>query len=190
MALFNKDQIDRILQALDAEINFKFELIIIGGSAAMIFYQTKGQTQDIDTFNSVNKLAAAKERLERKGLVIPINEASVKFGPSQFISRIKSYDELPLKNLIVSVPERNDWALFKVARGETKDIEDIIDLHRKHELGADILLARFLDELLPFYIGDSVMVIGSFLEMITRLFGTKVADSHQEIIESAGYSIF
>jgi hypothetical protein len=185
--MFDKAAVDEFLIELDREIDFPFELVIIGGSAAMLQYAAKGATEDIDTFNNVGRLLEAKERLAKRGLSIPLKEASVRFGPSGFAERLVQYADLPLARLRVFVPEIHDLILFKISRLEEKDVADIRGLAHSASLNEAVFLKRMLTESICEYVGDEVLFIGLYLDAMETIFGEKVANRHEKKIRAAGY---
>jgi hypothetical protein len=188
--MFGKNEIDEYLMALDSELDFAFEVIVIGGAAATVFYRTKEGTEDIDTFNNLSRLHEAKERLRGRGLAIPFHEASVKFGPYNFRDRLTYYDELNLKWLRIQVPEIHDLILFKVTRLEEKDLTDIINLAKAATINPEILFQRFTVETLPDYAGSESMACCQYLEMLDKLFGDDLASAHQARLEAMGLRVY
>jgi len=183
---FDKADVDAYLMALDQEIEFKFELIIIGGAALMLAYQAKTNTEDIDSFNSVARLAAAKDRLFARGFDVPLIEAKVRFGPYDFLSRAVSYSDLNLKHLRILVPEIHDLILFKLTRLEERDLKDILRAAATQTINPEILFSRFYIETYPGYAGDLIFLCEKYLNVVMKLWGDGCATEHEQRLNLKG----
>ena len=104
---------------------------------------------DIDTITSVKDLEEAirKAREETK-LDIPLTMASVSEVPYEYESRLEEVPLPGIKRLKIRVPEKHDWALMKTARCNAKDIEDIREVKDAVGLDVDVLLERFVTEMI------------------------------------------
>jgi Nucleotidyltransferase of unknown function (DUF6036) len=83
----NKD-VQTLLKAIDANLDKKFEITLIGGAAALLAYKATRLTQDIDSFNKIAALESAYEKAKKDtGLEIPLSQAGVADVPYNFEDR-------------------------------------------------------------------------------------------------------
>lgn len=178
---FNKKKIDQFLIALDAKLTKRYKLVLIGGAAATLYYGSKKGTRDLDSWNSIKEIK--KEYLavikENAALKIPLSHTTIAIGPRDSENRYLKYEGLPLKLLTVVVPEVHDWVLLKVARGDEKDIDDILAMARGHAIDPDILFRRVVNEVLrdkhgTGYPGNARNFVENYLNIIDQLFGEDV----------------
>ena len=166
MIRFEKEEIKRFLLAMDQYLEAPAEMILIGGTAALLAYQASGRTQDIDTYNRIEHLQKAYKKAKKvTGINIPLSRSSVADGPHDFESRLKNYNELPLKKLQIKVPEVVDLILMKIIRGVEHDLETIRDLIQKQSVQSKSLVERFEKEM-GHVIGDQRRIKQNFLAML------------------------
>jgi len=166
MIRFTKKDIERLLIALDKYLEEPAEMILIGGTAALLAYQTSGRTQDIDTFNKTNHLKKAhKKAIAETGINIPLSRSSVADGPYDFESRLIIYKDLQLKSLIIKIPDVVDLILMKIIRGVEHDLETIRELIQKNHVSSKILIERFKNEM-GHVIGDPKKLRLNLLAML------------------------
>lgn len=155
-------------------------MIIIGGAAIGFAYVSDRLTKDIDLWppdaTAMKPFWEAVRRVEEKtGKKIPISPSGVAEAPEGFENRLYVYELRGAKNLTIFLPERHDLAMMKTARGETPDIEAIIDIHKSEPLDPDVLIARYLS-MEPDIIGRKSSFRLNFLAMIDAVFGQDVAE--------------
>ena len=72
---------------------------------------------------------------------------------------------------------KHDFAISKIARGNEKDIHDILEVHRLSPFHTEILYKRFIEEFLfVSAIGSLNNVVLSFLNLITMIEHENKAD--------------
>jgi len=180
---FSKDEILTFLSAVDVELNKKTKVILIGGAAAILAFGSSRSSIDIDTFNKIDHLEKAIQKAAKKtGLKIEFSHSSVVFAPENFEKRLVAYIGLKFKYLDIWIPESHDFVMMKIARLLTRDLEDIIDTHKKYPLDANKLLNLFQKEM-SHYVGNKKMFEANYLHTIETLFGTKTYKSHMSKIK-------
>ena len=179
--IFTKKDLENFLIALDGELNSKHEIIIIGGAAAALHYDSKRGTVDIDTYNSIEELKEAYRKTLKRypALRIPLSASLPAKGPANMKARLERHTSIPLTNLTVLIPEAHDWVLLKTARCEEKDIADIKELKKRISLKAQILLARFKNEVFPFNPGNDEDSKAGYLYMISVIYDEPTAQQHE-----------
>ncbi len=164
---------------VDHQLNEPVSIIIIGGAAAALGYGSKRATKDIDLWpdlKAIQPLGDAVTRVKQQtGMAIPISPTPVAEAPERFEDRLQRYPLRGAKHLVVLLPERHDLVMMKTARGETPDIEAIIDIHRREPLDPDILIQRY-SEMAGIVTGPPSRFRLNFLSMIEAVFGEKVAE--------------
>jgi hypothetical protein len=180
---FGKKEILLFLAAVDDELTKKTRIILIGGAAAILAFGNKRGSIDIDTYNQIDHLEKAIQKATKKtGLKIGFAQSSVVFAPEHFERRLDPYTEGNFKHLDVWVPESHDFALMKTARLLTRDLEDIVEIHKNLALGANRLLALYENEM-SHYVGSPELFEGNYLHVIETLFGSKIYKAHSAKIK-------
>ncbi len=105
-------------------------------------------------------------------------------APSQFEDRLNFYTEGNFKFLDVRVLEPHDFAMMKMTRLETRDLDDILEVHKRKPLNPKTLLNLYLKEM-PHYVGSEAQFKANYLYAIESLFGAKIFTIHKAKI-SAG----
>jgi hypothetical protein len=183
---FSKEEIITFLSAVDEELTSKTRVILIGGAAAILAFGNNRGSIDIDTYNKIDHLDKAIEMAKKKtGLKIEFSKAAVAFAPEHFEKRLDSYSEGNFKYLDVWVPELHDFAMMKVARLLTRDLEDIVNIHKKRPLDPDKLLNLYKSEM-SHYVGSEDLLEGNYLHTIETLFGTKLYKAHFAKVKKRG----
>lgn len=187
---FNKEEIDRFLVALDAKLKKKHRLMLIGGAAATLFYGSKEGTRDLDSWNSVTEIEPEYRAVirENPGLKIPLSHATVAIAPRGSENRYLRYHGVALKKLTVMVPEVHDWVLMKVARGDEKDIDDILAMAKNYIIDPKVLLRRVTRDVLQDkdgsgYPGNPRAFCENYLNIVDQLFGTETFDDQMPAFE-------
>ena len=164
--------------ALDAKLNKKYTLVLIGGAAATLYYNSKEGTLDLDSWRSVQEIEKEYQAvvMENPELKIPLTYTTVAIGPRDSNKRLLKYEAASLKNLTIKVPEIHDWVILKTARGDEKDVDDILAMNEEHKIDPKTLLQRvrtevFEDELGTGYPGNARFFVESYLNIIDQLFG-------------------
>ena len=73
------------------------------------------------------------------------------------------------------IPEVHDLAIMKAGRALTHDLVAVEDIHRKHRLNLETLVARYYETRTQVTGSFSDFTIG-FLALVERLFGAKAAE--------------
>lgn len=177
---FPRGAIEKFLRAVDRSLKEPVTVYVIGGTAATLRYGATRATQDIDTLTAVSKAlaVAAAEARAKTGLDIPINRVTIADEPEDYESRLERV--LPrLKRLRVFVPERHDLVLMKAMRAYEHDLQVIGEIHAHSPLSLDVVVDRFLNEMLP--IGDPRRIRQNFLLVIEQLFPDAVDDVERRL---------
>lgn len=175
---FGKEEILTFLAAVDQELTTKARVILIGGAAAILAFGNNRSSIDIDTYNRIDHLQKAIDTATKKtGLKIGFSKSTVAFVPENFEKRLVPYTEGNFKYLDVWVPESHDFAMMKITRLLTRDLEDIEDIHKKRTLDPEKLLNLFKNEM-SHYVGNEDLLEGNYLHVIETLFGSKAYKTH------------
>lgn len=169
MRVYTPAELRKFLGGVDAALDHRAEIVIIGGAAAALEYGVVTGTR-IDTWTKVHKdIAVAVERARQTtGLEVPFAHSGVAAGPHDFESRLEQ--ALPhLRRLAVMIPEKHDLVLMKIMRGDEHDLQAIEAIHQRSPLDLAILLRRYEDEMGAAII-DPDRLSGHFLTMVERLF--------------------
>lgn len=176
MKKYTAEEIRLFLMAMDNFCTTSYEVILIGGSAAALAYKVIDATQDIDSWNNVNKVTEAYEKAKKTtGLNIPFGQASVSDAPYSFEERLIDYEPETFKKLKVKIPEVIDLILMKTTRGYEHDLNAIEQMVVSQNVKLEPLTERFMTEM------NSVVIIGrnslnlNFLAMIERCYGENAA---------------
>ncbi|PWU12398.1 MAG: hypothetical protein C5B49_16465 [Bdellovibrio sp.] len=188
MKIFTADQFNRFLQAIDNFLDEEADLILIGGTAAALFYKASRATKDMDTYNSISKkLRCAHEKAKAMtGLNIPLEQSSVVTSPQDFEDRLQVYKPEMFKHLIVKHPEIIDLILMKTGRCSSGDLEVIEDLVRKNKVKLNEIVDRFTREMKT-TVGDLSNLRLNFLAVIERCFGESSAQKLDGQLVQAGF---
>ena len=174
---FDARELRRFLAAVDGGLAEPVRAILLGGSALAVGYGVGVGTADVDTWETdLGKIDAAVARARRMtGLDIPVDSAAVGDVPYESESRLRRV--LPqLHRLEVYVPEKHDLALSKIMRCHEGDLAGIESLHRRHELDAETLATRYMEEM-NHVIGEPTRIDLHLFAAIERLFGAVPAEA-------------
>jgi len=108
-------------------------------------------------------------------MAIPMSPTPVAEAPEGFEERLQRYPLRGARRLAVLLPERHDLVMMKTARGETPDLEAIVDIHRRELLDPEILVQRYL-EMIGIVTGPPSRFRLSFLSTIEAVFGGETAE--------------
>lgn len=173
MKKYNKDEIEKFLLAIDQNMSTPFELIIIGGTAAALAYHVTSFTKDIDTVNSIKAIEKAYELAKKKtGLNIPMGRVGVEDGPFNYQDRLEEYSISGAKHLKVFVPERHDFVLMKMIRGQQNDIDMVAEMHNVSQLDYEKLIDLIKTEMTS-VTGDKNKIKSNLLMMFETIFSDK-----------------
>jgi hypothetical protein len=178
---YPREQLERFLRAVDAALKEPIGTVVIGGAAAILHYGVPRATRDIDTFTALsNELQDAFNVARRvTGIDIPVQQSGVADAPYEYESRLeRAYPQF--ERLMLWIPERHDFALIKVLRGDERDINDLADLHIRSPLNCDILVDRYDNEM-DHVMGDPGRLLGNFLNLIARLFPDQLQSVSQRL---------
>jgi len=153
LATIEPDEYRRIvafLQALDGKARRKATLYVIGGAAVTLAYAPDNRTADIDVIDAteeVIRLGGEDSDLANEfGLHIqPLVEINFA-APAGWKERCQML-EMDLKKLSIKIADPYDIILGKVARLETRDIEDINAMQAGQAFDPALLLDRLNDNL-------------------------------------------
>lgn len=175
---YGPEDFKRFLTAIDHHLNSRVEIILIGGTAAMLAYKATRLTQDIDSFNKIpSALQRAYELAKSEtGFNIPMSQAGVADAPHEFEDRLIPYEDIEFKHLVVMVPEIHDFILMKTIRGYTHDIDVIEEISRKNKVKRDILIERFEKEM-RHVVGNKDTLKLNFTAVLARCFGEETAEA-------------
>ena len=174
---YTVEELQALLQGIDAHLNAPFEIILIGGAAALLAYKATHLTHDIDLFNDVDKILSAYEKAKEKtGLEIPFSKAAVAEAPYNYDERLITYGDIPLKNLVVRIPDIHDLILIKTIRSDQHDLEVIEEIAQKNKIDASILINRFQTEMDHVIVNRARLRI-NFAAVLARCFGEDVAEN-------------
>lgn len=172
---YTRREFNILLKAMDANLERKVEIIVIGGAAALLQYKSTRLTSDIDSFNNINSLQAAYKKAKKEtGLDIPLSQAGVADGPYNFEDRLKTYKGISMKKLIVKIPEIHDLILMKTVRGYEHDLEVIQEICRKNRVNRKVLVERYETEM-GHVIGNKSTLDLNFAAVLSRCFGDSIA---------------
>ncbi len=179
---FPPADIEKFFQALDQELRRPVTVIVIGGAAIGLKYDPRHATTDID-LTPVND-AEFWKAVERVKSAHPVPVQTVPFfvPPYDYESRCTRLDIKGLQRLTVLVPEAHDLAIMKAARALTHDLDAVEDLHRRHALDLETLVARYYEARTQVTGSLEEFTIG-FLALIERLYGENVATRMQHRLE-------
>jgi hypothetical protein len=173
---FDKAQLVAFLRAVDHNLRERIKVVVIGGAAAAIGYDSRVRTSDIDVFNvlegSVEALVEAADRARRQtGFAVSVGTAAVADLPYNHETRLRRVRGLSLEQLTVIVPEKYDLALSKIVRGYPHDIDAIESMSERHHLARQTLVRRFETELMKEAIGDPKELALNMAIVAGRLYG-------------------
>lgn len=158
------------------------EIILIGGTAALLAYHASRATIDIDTWNSVKELTSAyKKAKQETGMNIPLGQAGVSDAPINFEDRLKPFKPKSFKRLSIKVPDVADLILMKTVRGYEHDLQVIAEMVEANRVGFNRLVNLFTDEF-DHAVGDKRKLELNFIVMIERSFGSEKAKAAQKAI--------
>jgi Nucleotidyltransferase of unknown function (DUF6036) len=177
---FDRAQLVAFIRALDRHLRKKVRIVVIGGAAASVGYDSDTRTADIDIFTilrgSTESLAEAAELArEETGLGVGVGAATVADLPYNYEARLRPIRGLNLKNLTIVIPEKYDLALSKAMRGYEHDIVAVRGMHERHRLSERTLVARFETELMKEAVADPRKVALNVVPVVERLYGFTAA---------------
>jgi len=188
---FNKAQLTTFLRALDRNLRDPVSVLVVGGAAASIGYDSNTETSDIDIFNVLNGsseeiLKAGEEARKETGLNVAMGGAPVTDLPYNYEDRIKEVRGLSLKTLTLLVPDKYDLALSKVLRAYPHDIEAIEGIDYKHPLSQKTLVERFETELMNEAVADLAKIQLNMALVVAALYGV---DEGRKLAERWGVPV-
>lgn len=68
--VYGAEDFKTLFKAIDSHLTRPVEIILIGGSAALLAYKATRLTQDIDSFNNINALQSAYEKQRQTPVLI------------------------------------------------------------------------------------------------------------------------
>jgi hypothetical protein len=169
-------ELAEFLRLVDAELDERCVIVLIGGAALSLGYHSSHATADLDIWSpSRGAFWAAVARVKKSVPdSVPAEHAAIAEPPYDFEDRLVQLKVEGLKHLEVLVPEAHDLALLKTGRAEAHDLDAIEDIHRAHPLKLETLVARYR-ETLPQVMGPKSRFKLNFLAVVARLFGEEAA---------------
>ena len=176
MKRFDRAELVAFIRAVDRNLADRVGIVIVGGAAASVGYDSNLKTADIDVFElrtgSAAVLASAAEAArEQTGLAVSVSAAAVAELPENYESRLRPVRGLKLRNLTVIVPDKYDIALSKTLRGYPHDIDAIEGIDRRHRLSTKTLVKRFETELMKTAVADPRRIALNMAMVVARLRG-------------------
>jgi hypothetical protein len=177
MTRFDKAQLVTFIRSLDRNLEEPLSVVVIGGAAAAVGYDSHTKTADIDVFTNLSKSQvrhlseAAKCAQSETGLAVGIGHTAVADLPFNYEDRLKPIRGLKLRKTTIFVPDKYDLALSKTMRGHPHDIEAIEGIHERHHLALKTLVDRFETELLGEAVADPRKICLNVAMVVARLYG-------------------
>jgi Nucleotidyltransferase of unknown function (DUF6036) len=180
---YSQDELEQFLRLVDAELKRPCTIVLIGGAALSLGYQSSHATADMDLWSpSRGPFWTAVEKVKkREPASIPIEHAAIAEPPYNFEERLIPLKLKRLVHLAVKIPEAHDLVLLKTGRAEAHDLDAVEDIHRVHPLSLDVLVERYR-ETLPQVMGPKSRFKLNFLAVVARLFGEEQAIALEERI--------
>jgi hypothetical protein len=173
---FGRPQLVAFLRSLDRHLRRPSTIVVIGGAAAAVAYNSGTTTADIDLFRGMSKDIedAARQARQETGLAISVAAAAVADLPYDYEERLRPARGLRLSRLRLAFPDKYDLALAKTVRGYQHDLDAIEGIHRRHRLSLKTLVRRFETEMSQ-AIGDPARIRQNLVMVVARLYGTAEA---------------
>ena len=133
---FSKSELAAFLHALDRKLGSTQSIVVIGGAAAALNYDSGIRTSDVDIMTgfSAEIAAAAVEARRATGLAVAVGPVTVADPPVNYEDRLKSARGLVFGRLAVFFPDKYDLALMKMVRGYQHDLDAIEGIHSSKNL--------------------------------------------------------
>lgn len=178
---FGKEDLVSFIKALDRNLEDRTIVLLIGGAAAAIAYDSGTKTQDLDIYNTIlgsdsDIEQAALKASQETALWISVGGAGVADLPYNFEDRTRPITGLNLRKLEIIVPDKYDLALSKTMRGYPHDIQAVVGIDRAHHLSMDTLLDRFETELVKQAVGQERNLRINMMLVIDQLYGRDEAE--------------
>ena len=176
MTRFGRPQLVAFLRSLDRHLRRPSKIVVIGGAAAAVAYNSGTTTADIDLFHGMSKDIedAARQARQETGLAISVAAAAVADLPYDYEERLRPARGLRLSRLRLAFPDKYDLVLAKTMRGYQHDLDAIEGIHRRHRLSMKTLVRRFETEMSQ-AIGDPARIRQNVVMVVARLYGTAEA---------------
>ena len=176
MTKFDKAQLVAFIRALDRHIAARVRVVIVGGAAATVGYDSAIKTTDIGVFRVLEGSPAALAKAaglarQETGLGVSVAAATVADLPYNYETRLKPVRGLQLKNLAILIPDKYDLALSKTMRGHPHDIEAVKSMSDHHHLARRTLVERFESELMNQAVADPRKIGLNVVMVVARLYG-------------------
>jgi hypothetical protein len=169
---FGRAQLVAFLRALDRHLRQPHQVVVIGGAAAAVAYDSGTKTTDVDLFSGLSQdiVDAAARAREETGLGIAVGAAAVADLPYHYEARLRPARGLRLEKLRLLFPDKYDLALAKAVRGYEHDLDAIAGIHRRHRLSRRTLVGRFEAEM-THAVGDRARLRLNLVLVVARLYG-------------------
>lgn len=181
-----KSFVNDIIKEISNDFQGDIDLVIVGSVSAVIGYGMQKYTLDVDSYNSIPQDFQRKwtNACQKLGYDLKLTTTSVFTPPDHFEERLKLSD-ISTDRIKVYYLDKYDFAISKIARGNEKDISDIVELNNLSLLDAETLYKRFIEEFLfVSAIGSLNMAALSFLNLVTLLAGETQAFKLEQQIKN------
>jgi hypothetical protein len=171
---FGKRELVAFLRAVDRNLASAQGIVVIGGAAAALNYDSGTKTSDVDVMTGFSAEIdnAAAEARRATGLAVAVGPVTVADPPLNYEDRLKPARGLRFEKLGVVFPDKYDLALMKTVRGYEHDLDAIEGIHRRHRLSMKVLVARFEAEMGQ-AIADPKKLRLNMAMLVARLYGLK-----------------
>ena len=189
MRKYTPEELEVFLTAVDANLKSPTKITVMGGGAIALAHGVDRNTSDIDTLETnLRGISRAVEKAqEETGLNIEVSGRSGAVGDAPWHSDERLIRVLPeLEKLQVYALEEHDVALSKTLRGHENDFAAIEKLHKHVGLNEDVLVHRYLNEVMGHVMGNPKRLDLNFVLLIDRLYGEISADHVRQLLKQRG----
>jgi Nucleotidyltransferase of unknown function (DUF6036) len=179
-----KSQLNILFARVDARLNKKIDLFIIGGASAILGYNVSKVTNDVDVDGEIDSELSKifSEEVKKLKLDLYLSSKGVFYPPDDYRSRSRSID-FPKNKLRVWFLDQYDLAISKIDRGSEKDYDDIKRVHVKSPFKRKVLIKIFKDEYINVVAtGNKREKMMNLLDLVSNLFGDKFVEETKEEI--------
>jgi hypothetical protein len=185
MGLIGKSDLKIIIDEITKNINFQYDIFVVGSASSILGYGLQKITNDVDTYNNMNAniVDSWNKACKKFGYGLKLNKTQVFEPPEEFEDRFMKSD-ISTAKVKVYYMEKHDFAISKIARGLAKDFDDVLNVHLKSPLDVDQLIQIFFKEyLFTVAIGSLTDKIISLKQLIEELFGSDMLADKLSIID-------
>lgn len=180
MIRFTREELVEFVRALDRNLSAGASVLVVGGAAASLAYDSGTRTADIDVSmlkgSDVDFSRAGARAQEETGLDVSLGSAALAHLPDNYEDRVKDLrGPLNLKNLSIIVPDKYDLVISKAARGYEHDVAAIEGIHERHPLSERTLIKRFESEFMNTAATGTRSLQINMAQVIDSLYGAKAS---------------